>query len=206
MQMDLYAIVLALILNAAPAAVAAAQVFAGASGPMRAGDRVLVRISLDTLVVDSARVLGDGRVVLPRLGAVGIAGLPAATIPDSIRSAYARVLSTVAVEVTPLRRVTVLGEVRRPAIYFVEPDAAIRDVVAAAGGITDIGATGKVTLVRDSSTRRVGGWERTAASRLPVASGDVIWVSREPWWKRNALGILSTAAFLYSVVYTVTRR
>src|SRR5215218_10059928 len=84
------------------------------NAPLRPGDRLLVKIWLDTTFADTVRIDETGAAMLPRLGPMHIAALASSRIADSVRRAYASVTRTPAIEVTPLRRVTVLGEVRRP--------------------------------------------------------------------------------------------
>src|SRR5207344_1781553 len=99
--------------------------------------------------------------------------------------AYTRVTRTPSIEVTPLRRVTVIGEVKKPATYFVETMATLREAVALAGGLTEIGSLGRVTVIRDSARLAFDKWEQRRDSEVIMRSGDVVWVDREPWLKRN---------------------
>lgn len=171
--------------------------------PLADGDRVLIKLWMDTVFVDSARVQ-DGTVMLPRFGPLAIAGLPAQSVPDSVRRAYTQVFRPVTVEITPLRRVTVLGEVDRPDVYFLEPGTTMRDVIAVAGGILDIGKTGHVIVMRGTTRSRLRNWHSRADSVAIIQSGDVVLVERESWFKRNAFTVVSGASVLLSIIITLT--
>src|SRR6185437_9686530 len=90
------------------------------NAPLKAGDRVLIKVWLDTLFADTVRIDDNGAAILPRLGPVPLTGMPASEVADSVRNAYRDIVLTPSIEVTPLRRVTVLGEVNRPGTYFLE--------------------------------------------------------------------------------------
>ena len=139
---------------------ASAQASDPAAAPLRIGDRVLIRVWVDTTFSDSVRIDETGSVVLPRLGSLSVRDIPASTLADSVRRAYGQVIRADVIEVTPLRRVTILGEVRKPGTYFVEPRSTVRDAIAAAGGMTDISAVGRVTVMRDSSRLAFKDWQR----------------------------------------------
>src|SRR4051812_11760547 len=79
-----------------------------ASSPLRPGDRLLVKVWLDTTFADTVRIDETGAAILPRLGPIGITGLAPLNIADSVRRAYSRIIRTPAIEVTALRRVTVI--------------------------------------------------------------------------------------------------
>lgn len=185
--------------------ISAAQASDPAAAPLRIGDRVLIRVWVDTTFSDSVRIDETGSVVLPRLGSLCVRDIPASTLADSVRRAYGRVIRADAIEVTPLRRVTVLGEVRKPGTYFVEPRSTVRDAIAAAGGMTDISAVGRVTVMRDSSRLAFKDWQRRADALVVVRSGDVMWVDREAWLKRNVFSVISGLGVLFTVAYTALR-
>ena len=175
------------------------------NAPLRPGDRLLVKIWLDTAFADTVRIDETGAAMLPRLGPMHITDLSSKAIADSVRRAYTRVTRTPSIEVTPLRRVTVIGEVRKPATYFVETMATLREAVALAGGVTDIGSVSRVTVVRDSTRFVVEKWEQRRDALAIIRSGDVLWLDREPWLKRNIFSVISGLGVLFSVLYTATR-
>lgn len=177
----------------------------GRDAPLAAGDRVLIKVWTDSVFADTARVSADGIVILPRLGPLSIAGVRATMVSDSIRRAYARLITPAAVEITPLIRTTVIGDVRRPAPYFLEPGATLRDAVASAGGITEIGRTGRVVLVRDSRRTRVSDWQSRTDDGTQLQSGDVVLVERESWFKRNVFTVVSGVGVVISLVLSLTR-
>lgn len=173
--------------------------------PLQDGDRILLKIWTDTIFADTLRVQSNGRVVLPRIGDLNVQRLPPRDIPDSVRHAYTSLLRTATVEVTPLRRVTVLGEVQKPSIYFLEPEASLRDAVALAGGVTEIGVSGHVTVVRGAGRTKVADWQRRTGDDAAVQSGDIVIVDRESWFKRNAFTVVSAAGVLLSIVLSLSR-
>jgi polysaccharide export outer membrane protein len=175
------------------------------NAPLRPGDRLLVKIWLDTAFADTVRIDETGAAMLPRLGPMHVTDLSSNAVADSVRRAYTRVTRTPSIEVTPLRRVIVIGEVKKPATYFVETMVTLREAVALAGGVTDIGSQGHVTVIRDSARLVFDKWEQRRDNEVIIRSGDVVWVDREPWLKRNIFSVISGLGVLFSVIYTATR-
>jgi protein involved in polysaccharide export with SLBB domain len=175
------------------------------NAPLKPGDRLLVKIWLDTAFADTVRIDETGAAMLPRLGPMHITDLASRGIADSVWRAYTRVTLTPSIEVTPLRRITVLGEVKQPATYFMETRSTLREAIALAGGVTDIGALKQLILIRDTTRIPIENWQRRADDVSIVRSGDVIWVEREPWLKRNIFSVISGLGVLFTVLYTATR-
>lgn len=171
--------------------------------PLREGDRVLIKLWSDTLFADTARVQSGVTVILPRVGHVSLANIPVGQVGDSVRRAYAALFRSLTVEVSPLRKVTVVGEVRRPDVYYLEPHSMFRDAMGIAGGITEIGRANRIRLVRDSSNRVIRNWQTLLGEAAAIHSGDVLVAEREPWLKRNAWTAVSAVGVLFSIYVTV---
>jgi polysaccharide export outer membrane protein len=77
--------------------------------------------------------------------------------------------------VEPSAPVYVMGLVRAPGAYQVTKGATVLQVLAQAGGVTDRGSTGRITLVRKTPQRNV---EMKAALHDSVQPGDTILVHR----------------------------
>jgi protein involved in polysaccharide export with SLBB domain len=176
-----------------------------ANTPLRPGDRVLVKVWLDTLFADTVRIDETGAAIFPRLGALPVTDMPASAVADSVRSAYSRIVRTPSIEVTPLRRVTILGEVNRPGTYFLETRSTLREAIGSAGGMTNIAVVSHLTVMRDSVRTVVKGWQKRIDPSQIIASGDVVWVDREAWIKQNIFSVISGLGVLFSVLYTATR-
>ena len=196
---------IALAVTMAVSSAAKPQASDPSNAPLKPGDRLLIKIWLDTTFADTVRIDETGAAMLPRLGAMRITDLLSRSIADSVRRAYTRVTRTPSIEVTPLRRVTVLGEVKQPATYFMETSTTLREAIALAGGVTDIGALKQLIVLRDSTRIPIENWQRRADDPTVIRSGDVVWVDREPWLKRNIFSVISGLGVLFSVLYTATR-
>lgn len=173
--------------------------------PLRAGDRVFIRAGSDTIWSDSLPVDADGRIYIPRLGAVDLRAVPAAGIATVVRSALATLYRTADASVVPLRRVTVGGDARKPGVYYLPPETTVRDAVAIAEGASEIGRANRLVLLRDGVEVVLTRWMSTSDGAQVVASGDVLLISREPWIRRNALAVVSTLSILVTTIVAVTR-
>jgi hypothetical protein len=62
-----------------------------------------------------------------------------------------------------------------------------------------------VTVLRDSSRLVFKNWQRRADAAVVVRSGDVMWVDRESWMKRNLFSVISGVGVLFTMGYTLLR-
>jgi protein involved in polysaccharide export with SLBB domain len=124
-----------------------------------------------------------GTVVLPLLGSRSVAGVPADQLKRNLISDFRQQLRNQDVQIALLRRVRVLGAVKNPGIYFLDPTMTLGDAIALAGGATDQGQTGKVQLVRAGQVIRSGSKVNTSSGE--INSGDEIVVPERSWFSRN---------------------
>jgi len=180
-----------------------------ASVTVAPGDRVRVHVWREPTFSDELTVDERGELVVPRLGRMRVDGWVVSALEDTLTARYGEYLRKPSVSVTVLRRVAVQGEVRAPNLYYVDATKTLREVLAEAGGVTEAGNPGRLTIIRDGRAIRVPGWERGEALGTDLRSGDQIFVPRRRWIERNALAVASTVGALTGVavsVYTLLRR
>ena len=174
----------------------------GASGisPLRAGDRVAIKVWSDPTMTDTFTVSAAGTVALPRIGVLAASHMPAGILQDSVARAYTGLVRDPAVEVTAFRRIGVVGEVRDPGIYFSDLSMGVADVIALAGGLTENGNPTRVFIIRGSRPVALG--DGSGAAQLEgLQSGDQIVVGRRNFWARNPGLLVSTVSgLLYFVI------
>jgi polysaccharide export outer membrane protein len=124
------------------------------------GDLLHVRVLEATELEQSARVTDAGTFALILGGSVHVAGLTPAEAALAIDRALVEghyLLTphvTVMTEQTATQNVTVMGQVRAPGNYPIATSRPILDVLALAGGLTDL-ADRKVTIERHAGKERV---------------------------------------------------
>jgi len=134
-----------------------------------------------------------GAIFLPYVGTVSVAGLDAAGIRELLVEQYAGFYASPVVDVTVRLRVNILGSVRNPGHFFVDPTSTVIDAIATAGGFTpeiDYGGGGgsasdasQVRLVRGQDTEIL---DLRAESPQPehfsilIQSGDWLYVPPQP--------------------------
>jgi len=180
-----------------PAAPASSPSIASdASVGVRPGDAVRVRVYGDSALSGEYRVNENGRVVLPVVGRRQVAGLS----PDSLRAdlgaAYRQYYRDPVLDVTVLRRISILGAVRQPGLYPVDPTVSLAEALATAGGVTGEADRGGIRLIREGRVLREELNRETLLGQTPIRSGDRIFVSQKSWFARNwqwVGGTVSTA-------------
>jgi polysaccharide biosynthesis/export protein ExoF len=97
---------------------------------LRAGDAVRIQVKDEPAFSGEFPVNEDGTILLPMVGLLQAAGRPFAELTAELRSVYARELIEPVVVITPLVRIAVLGEVRVPGVFPVDPTHTLADVLA----------------------------------------------------------------------------
>lgn len=182
-----------------------AAVANGASGFAETGDQV--RITVWPQSAFGAPMTGtvdaSGSIVIPQIGLFPVGRIPIGLLRDSLTARLAKFIREPEVDIQVLRRVTVNGAVLKPDIYFVDVSATLRDVIARAGGITEVANRKKVSIIRDGSATRVPDWETDASQVSVLQSGDQVIVGRRSWLEINIIPVaslgLATASFLLSL-------
>jgi polysaccharide export outer membrane protein len=175
---------------------------AGANTPLRAGDRVAIKVWSNPDLAGTFTVGVSGRIALPKIGLLAADQMDAVALQDSVIRAYTALVRDPAVEVQVLRRVGVVGEVRQPGIYYSDLSMTVADVIAQAGGLTESGSPTRIVVRRGTQQIRVD--ERDGANPLgAIHSGDQIIVGRRGFWARNPGLLVSTVSGL---VYFIISR
>jgi len=152
---------IALVLGLVLAPIAHGQVAATMSGlesasleEFRIGPEDTLQISVwkNEAMSKTIPVRPDGMISLPLLNEVKAAGLTPSELRQVIATRLAEYMPTpeVSVILTDVRsfKVSVIGEVRRPARYELKSWTTILDVLALAGGFTDFAARNRIVVLR----------------------------------------------------------
>jgi len=167
--------------------------------PLQPGDRIALKVWSDPELAGTFTVPVSGLVALPKIGLLPADQMDAVALQDSVIRAYTALMRDPAVEVTVMRRVGVVGEVRLPGIYYSDLSMTIADVIALAGGLTENGSPARISVLR--GTERVAMNGRDGASPLGgIRSGDQIVVGSRGFWARNPGLLVSTVTGLFYFV------
>lgn len=147
-----------------------------------------------------------GRVTLPKLGTQTVVGQSASSLRERLIEAYREYLRNPSIEISILKRVNVLGAVKNPGLFPVDPTMTIADVVALAGGATSDGDRRRIELLRDNSRLDVSLSDQTRIADVPLRSGDQIFVPERSWISRNPTVIAASLSAAASLVIALLLR
>ena len=131
-------------------------------------------------------------VVFPKIGPLQVVGESPMWLKDTLVKSYQVYLRNLSIDVILLRRVNVLGAVRNPGLYPVDPTMLLADVIAAAGGATPQGKSDEVELLRGGRTVTAHLTGGTLVADLHIQSGDQLFVPERSWAARNS-GVVAAA-------------
>ena len=148
-------------------------------------------------------VATDGRVLLPMVGGVDVAGRAFTDVEREVRERLARELAErLEVQVTPAYRVSVLGEVRVPGVHMIDPTLGLSDVLAMAGGFLPSADRDSIQLIRDGLVVLEMDQEGLASGGPTLRPGDRVVVGRVGWFRENLGVVIGAAGSLAVAVVT----
>ncbi len=119
---------------------------------IRAGDALEVKHRLAVELNDVAVVRPDGRISLPLIPSLKVAGLSSDEVEAALRQAYARDLRNVELSVLvrgfATQRVFVGGEVDKPGMIDLVDGQTVMQAIYAAGGLRTTARTDEIVVVR----------------------------------------------------------
>lgn len=151
------------------------------NGDMQGGDMIRVQVASDSILSGTYRVT-DGRAIdVPTVGQVDVSGLLYSEVADSVRQALGSVVRTTRIQVQPLIRVAVLGQVGSPGYYDLSPTATVSDALMRAGGPTSSAEVQETRLRRPEQGEsgdgtRVRSLTGSSLAELGVTRGDEVFV------------------------------
>jgi len=182
------------------------------SGDFQPGDRIVVRVEgepqlTDTFVVTSG---GGPQLELPQVGVLSLQGVLRSELKGRLATHLAQYLRNPAVQVQPLIRLLIDGEVVRPGYYAAAPQHPLADVITEAGGLTQHAKASGMRVERGATSIWSGAPLRDALGRgysidlLNLRAGDRLFVPTRGDSERTfrIIGVLITIPL---AIFTITR-
>jgi len=204
--MTLRALLLAALLGAAPTLHAQSSPAATGAVSLRAGDVLRVKVWENEELSGDFEVAPDSSLRHPVYNRLKVAGVPVTQLHARIREFLLTFEREPLVEVEPLLRVVVGGEVRSPNIYLLGPEVTVADAIARAGGVGAEGRLDAVTVERAGARRRLDLTRPDASAAETVRSGDLIVVDRRRRLLRDVVGPLASVAATVVSLLTLARQ
>lgn len=150
------------------------------------------------------QVASNGKVVLPRLGELDVASMPADSLQAVLTDRFKVYLNNPSIEILLLRRVSISGAVRNPGVYPLDPTLTISDAIALAGGPAPDGKRDKVEIRRGGKVIVADLRNDVVIADSPIQSGDQLYVPTKAWLSTNTWlisgGVTITAVILSAVL------
>lgn len=188
-----------------PAPGAAGETEVVQQSTLRPGDLIRIQVYREESLDGEFLVDEQGYVVLPLIGEFQVSGVPVRELRTRLLEAYRQHLRNPSIVITPLRRVSVLGDVQRPGLYALDPTVTLVGAVAMAGGATPTGDLRRIRILRDGEVLRQRVEPGSTLAVADVRSGDQIYVDRRSWFERNSTFIVSTTLSLTSIIIALIR-
>ncbi|HEY0671940.1 MAG TPA: polysaccharide biosynthesis/export family protein [Longimicrobiales bacterium] len=191
----------------AQSAVDQSQAAAVANYVVQAGDVLSVLIWGWPAATDKLEgrfpIESNGRVYLPVIGAVEVAGKTTERVQAELRQRLNAEQQQAVIVIEPLFAVAINGEVRVPNVYDFRPGQTAFDAITRAGGYTDQADRKKMLLVREGNAQQLEAGDASALAaqlaQLPLKSGDRIQVHR-----RGRISVQTWLNILQTAIAAVT--
>lgn len=178
-------------------------------GDLRIGDRVLVRVTTDTVRVDTTTVSATAGILVSGLPEIPVRGVLFSELDAAVQAQVDRYVRNARITITPLVSIGVLGSVSRPGYFLVPHTATVTDALMATGGPIAEADVGRVRLQRAGRDR----WNtkqmsaamaaRVSLAALGAENGDVLLIGRQaaPY---DRTFIFASIGLVLQVVLTLT--
>jgi protein involved in polysaccharide export with SLBB domain len=181
-------------------------------GDFQVGDRILLSVFSDAARTDTL-VVRDGRVIdLPGKAILPLSGVLRSELKDRVTAEVLKYVKAERVDVTPLTRIGVLGEVAHPGYFAFRSDVPITDAIMQAGGPTAVADVERSTVRRASREFRSADETRQAVAKgltldqFGLTAGDELVVGRQrQFFSTGATAALGTIASLAAIFFAVRR-
>lgn len=155
------------------------------------GDNIRLKFWREPELSGDYQVDETGTVVLPILGPRKVTGIEAAELKRQLQEEYARHIRDGAVQITLLQRVRILGEVKAPGVYQLDPTMSMGDAIAMASGLTNESKENDIRILRKGEEIHSHLHSGVDVNEY-VRSGDQIRVPRKSWFSRHAAQFITT--------------
>ena len=173
--------------------------------PLSPGDAIRIGSWQEPEKAGEFQIDENGQVVLPVLGRIQAGGVNPDSLRQQIRDGYSAQFVNPDIEITPLRRVSILGGVTTPGLYMLDPTMRLADAVALAGGASGSGNIAK-TEVRRNQVDVTAYVSLTAPLMNQLESGDQIYIPERSWFARNGIVLVATVISSAAIIYAATVR
>jgi protein involved in polysaccharide export with SLBB domain len=155
-------------------------------GDFQVGDRIIIDYQTDIPHRDTLLVRAGREVELPWKSVVRLAGVLRSEARPLLAAEVQKYVKTERVEVTPLMRLGVLGEVARPGYFAFPSDQLISDALMGAGGLTPAAEMTRTIVRRGGQEYRSPAETSQAIARgltldqFGLAAGDELVIGQRP--------------------------
>jgi protein involved in polysaccharide export with SLBB domain len=181
-------------------------------GDFQVGDRILLSVYTDAAHTDTL-VVREGRVIdLPGKAVLPLTGVLRSELKDRVTSEVLKYVKADRVDVTPLTRIGVFGEVAHPGYFAFRSDVPITDAIMQAGGPTASANIEKTVVRRANREIRSADETRQAVAKgmtldqLGMTAGDELVVGKQrQLFNSGATAALGAVASLAAIIFAVGR-
>ncbi|MGH7507028.1 MAG: polysaccharide biosynthesis/export family protein, partial [Longimicrobiales bacterium] len=176
-----------------------------ATEALRPGDVIRVQIWREETLSGDFPVSPDGVVVLPKIGRYDVTQDPPETLRRRFIEDFRRYLRNPSIEITFLRRITILGAVREAGLQLVDPTMTVADALALAGGTTPDGKTNSIHVIRNGERIQTVN-DQMRITETPLRSGDQLFVPERSWPSRNPGIVAAVISGVVSIAIALLAR
>ena len=117
-------------------------------------DQFIVILSGSKDAIFNLNVKLDGTILFPELGAISVVGLSLQEVKDKlsqlIEQSYIGVNIDVSMQNLSAKKITIVGAVKTPGTYLINPFSTITSALAYSGGVSEIGSLRDIKLIRSN--------------------------------------------------------
>jgi protein involved in polysaccharide export with SLBB domain len=173
---------------------------------LRPGDVIRLKVWREPDWSGDFEVQPSGQAILPRLGAIDVSSMSPDSLTRFLVDSLGRFLRNPSIQVNLLRRIRILGAVKNPGLYPVDPSITVVDALALAGGATSEGKPDRVVLRREGEKINVSLNKNTRLGDTPMRTGDQLFVPQRGWVSRNSTLVVAGLSTATTVIVALLLR
>lgn len=178
---------------------------------LKPGDGIRISFfNIEDSIKGNYYILDNGNLHLPYLGLINSHKKDFSDLRNEIIEKYSELYNNPEINIQPLYRIGILGEIGNPGVYYLTGYETLTDLIALAGGETNDSNIEDIVLLRNDSKIDIDLQSflkgKSNIGDIGIESGDKVYVPRT-WWvgARDASIMVSGVAVLVAIAGLFTK-